>query len=75
MPRYLIEIEAGDGFPDQFEVELLDREAARAYVIELASDRIQSEADAGRPLIVNTTIRNEAGAILDIVRSRADTSN
>lgn len=74
MPRYLIEIEAGDGFPDQFEVDLSDREAARIYVMELASDRLQSEADAGRPLIVNSTIRDEVGDILDTVRSTADPS-
>lgn len=72
MPRYLIEIEASDGFPDQFEVDLANREAVRAYVVDLASDRLQSEADASRPLIVQTTIRDEQGEILDSVRSVAE---
>lgn len=74
MPRYVIELESGDGFPDQFEIDLADREAARAYVVELASDRLQSEADAGRPLIVNSTICDEVGDILDTVRSTAEPS-
>lgn len=72
MTRYLIEIEASDGFPDQFEVDMSDREAVRVYVIELASDRLQSEAKAGRPMIVDAVIRDEQGEILDTVRSRAE---
>lgn len=72
MRRYSIEIEAGDGFPDQFEVDLKDASAVHAYVIELASARLQSQSREEQPMLVRATVRDERGEIIALLRSKAD---